>query len=307
MTIGTRIALGFAAVLLLTVAVAFVGWNSLRTYAGRVDLAAHTAELDTRLKSVRIEEARFVTERDAKAAANVPGLLDSLRGEAQDTRAALTAGEGVALLDEVLAGIDGYRAAFGNFVTLDAEAHSRTASMETRARALKDIAEKIGKQQSDRYDQNMVSQKEADTAVHHSVETAERANRVIERVQEARRLQSEFLRTADPALPDDIAAAIAELVTTAEAVEKDLAGTNDETLAQQIVADVRAYETAFQAMRGVTGTVPETRAKALDSTAHEVQKHALELQENQTMVSSALREASAYAQSEVNEIGRAHV
>ncbi len=54
-------------------------------------------------------------------------------------------------------------------------------------------------------------------------------------------------------------------------------------------------------MRGITGAIPEQRAQALDSAAHDVQKHAQELQENQTMVSSALREASAYAQSEVNE------
>ncbi|HYH40179.1 MAG TPA: methyl-accepting chemotaxis protein, partial [Azospirillum sp.] len=99
MTIGTRIALGFATVLLLTVAVAFVGWNSLRTYAGRVDLASHTAELDARLKNVRLEEARFVTERDSKAAAAVPGMLDALRKEAQDTRAALDGAGGVKLVD----------------------------------------------------------------------------------------------------------------------------------------------------------------------------------------------------------------
>ncbi|CAO3420466.1 methyl-accepting chemotaxis protein [Azospirillum doebereinerae] len=301
MTIGTRIALGFATVLLLTVAVAFVGWNSLRTYAGRVDLAAHTAELDARLKSVRIEDARFVTERDAKAATNVPGMLDALRAEAQDTRAALPAGEGVRLVDEVLAGIDGYRTAFGNFVAQDSEAHARTASMETRARALREIAEKIGTQQSERYDQNMVSQKDADTAAHHGIETTERANRVIERVQEARVQQSEYLRTGNPALLDRVAAAIDELVATTQAVEKDLAGTNDETLAQTIVADTDAYRKAFRAIRGITGTVPPAIAETIDRTARAVQTHALELQENQTMVSNALREASAYAQSEVNE------
>ncbi|SMH59926.1 methyl-accepting chemotaxis protein [Azospirillum agricola] len=301
MTIGTRIALGFATVLLLTVAVAFVGWNSLRTYAERVDLAAHTAELDARLKSVRIEEARFVTERDAKAATSVPVMLDALRGEAQDTRAALAAGEGLRLVDDILAGIDGYRAAFANFVAQDNEAHTRTASMETRANALKDNAEKIGRQQSDRYDQNMVSQKDADTAVRHSGETAERANRLIERVQEARRLQSEYLRTGATLLPDRIAAAIDELVATAEAVERDLAGTNDETLSQQITADTHAYREAFQAMRAIAGPIPEDRAQAVDDAARAAQIRALELQENQTMVSSALLEASAYAQSEVNE------
>ncbi len=301
MTIGTRIALGFATVLLLTVAVAFVGWNSLRTYAERVDLAAHTAELDARLKSVRIEEARFVTERDAKAATSVLGMLDSLRSEAQETKAALTDSGNLRLVDDILAGIDGYRAAFANFVAQDGEAHARTASMETRARALKDIAEKIGKQQSDRYDQNMVSQKEADTAAHHSLETTERANKVIERVQEARRQQSEYLRTGGASLPDKIAAAIDQLVETAEAVEKDVSGTNDEELAKQIVADTRAYKDSFREMRDISGPIPAARAAAVDQVARDVQAHASELQENQTMVSAALREASAYAQSEVNE------
>ncbi|WP_298370675.1 methyl-accepting chemotaxis protein [Azospirillum sp.] len=301
MTIGTRIALGFATVLLLTVAVAFVGWNSLRTYAERVDLAAHTAELDARLKSVRIEEARFVTERDAKAATSVLGMLDSLRSEAQETKAALTDSGNLRLVDDILAGIDGYRAAFANFVAQDGEAHARTASMETRARALKDIAEKIGKQQSDRYDQNMVSQKEADTAAHHSLETTERANKVIERVQEARRQQSEYLRTGGASLPDKIAAAIDQLVETAEAVEKDVSGTNDEELAKQIVADARAYKDSFREMRDISGPIPAARAAAVDQVARDVQAHSSELQENQTMVSAALREASAYAQSEVNE------
>ncbi len=301
MTIGTRIALGFATVLLLTVAVAFVGWNSLRTYAERVDIAAHTAELDARLKSVRIEEARFVTERDAKAATNVPGMLDTLRGEAQATKADLSDDENRRPVDDILAGIDGYRAAFSAFVAQDVEAHSRTASMETRARALKDIAEKIGKQQSDRYDQNIVSQKEADTAAFHSLETTDRANKLIERVQEARRLQSEFLRTGGASLPDKIAAAIDQLIDAAEAVEKDVAGTNDEDLAQKITADSRAYKDAFVEMRAISGPIPAARAAAVDQAAREVQAHAQELQENQAMVSTALREASNYAQSEVNE------
>ncbi len=303
MTIGTRIALGFAAVLLLTVGVAFVGWNSLSTYAERVDLASHTADLDTRLKSVRLEEARFVTERDAKAAANVPGMLDALQSEAQETRAALTEGEGRRLLDEVLSGIDGYRGAFANFVAQDGEAHARTASMETRARALREIAEKIGKQQSERYDLNMASKRGADTELRHSMDTAERANRVIERVLEVRRQQSELRRNTDEALADRIVAALDELVETTDTVAKDLVGTNDEELAARIAGDARAYHDTVKALRGkgVAALIEAGVATGLDEAARGVQERAVELQQNQAMVTEALSEASKYAQSEVNE------
>ncbi|CAO3407306.1 methyl-accepting chemotaxis protein [Azospirillum largimobile] len=303
MTIGTRIAIGFATVLLLTVGVAFVGWNSLSTYAERVDLAAHTADLDTRLKSVRLEEARFVTERDAKAAANVPGMLDALQAEAQQTRAALAEGEGRRLLDEVRSGIDGYRAAFANFVAQDAEAHARTASMETRARALREIAEKIGAQQSERYDLNMASKRDADAELRHAMDTAERANRVIERVLEVRRRQSELRRNPEEALAAQIVEALDELVQTTDTVAKDLVGTNDEALAARIADDARAYHDTVQALRGrgAAALADSGVAAGLDEAARGVQERAVELQQNQAIVTEALREASKFAQSEVNE------
>ncbi|AWK85865.1 methyl-accepting chemotaxis protein [Azospirillum thermophilum] len=291
MTIGTRIALGFATVLLLTLAVAFVGWNSLGTYADRVDLAAHTADLDARLKSVRLEEARFVLERDSKAATNVPGMLDELRREAQQTRQALDGAQGARLVDDILAGIDGYRSAFANFVAQDAEARRQVGSLEARARALRETAGKIGHQQSERYDQNIVSQKEADAAARHSTETARRADRLIERVLEARRLHGDYLRTGNATLTRQAAEAVAELLENAEAVEKDLVGTNDEDLSHRIVAAVKGYKAAL-ATAGDTG---------VDGLAQGVQKLAQELQENQVAVLEALIEASNFAQSEVTE------
>ncbi|MDQ2102352.1 methyl-accepting chemotaxis protein [Azospirillum isscasi] len=302
MTIGTRIALGFAAVLLMTVAVAFVGWNSLRTYAGRVDLAAHTAELDARLKTVRIEEARFVTERDSKAADNVPGMLDRLREEAQGTRSALEDAGSIRLVDEILAGIAGYRGAFANFVAQDKEARARTQSMETRAQALREIAERIGRQQSDRYDQNMVSLKDAEHAVRQSRDTSDRADRLIEMVLEARRLQADFVHTRNSTTVQAGGEAIAALLANAETIQKDLVGTNDEELAQRIVTAVNAYRTAFEQVRSDGAADPGgARIQALDRNARQIQNLAHEMQENQSMVSSALQEAANFAQSEVNE------
>ncbi|WP_431857716.1 methyl-accepting chemotaxis protein [Azospirillum sp.] len=306
MTIGTRIALGFATVLLLTVAVAFVGWNSLRTYAGRVDLASHTAELDARLKNVRLEEARFVTERDSKAAAAVPGMLDALRKEAQDTRAALDGADGVKLVDDILGGIDGYRSAFANFVAQDAEANKRTETMAARAKELRDVAEKISKEQSERYDQNLVSLNDAAAAARHSRETAARADRMIEQLLEARRLQSEFTRTRARTTAGATVNVLDSLLEHAEALRGEVAGTNEEDLGENIVAAVRAYrdtivEQTRQSSRGEDAETFQARMVVLEKQAEQVQALVREMQDNQVAVSGALQDAANFAQSEVNE------
>ena len=305
MTIGTRIALGFATVLLLTVAVAFVGWNSLRTYAERVEFAAHTADLDARLNAVRLEEARFVAERDPAAAANVASLLDTLRAEATETQQALGAGRGDALVGDILSGIDGYRSAFARFAAQDTEARARTRSMADSARALREVAEKIGLQQAERYDNNMISLNDAAAAARHSRDTADRADLLIQHLLEARRLQGEFVRTRDAGIVATADVTLGELLANAEAIHQESVGTNDEELAEHIVAAVGAYRDTFaEQARYAAGEDAETfqaRMLILDKQAEQVQALAHEMQENQVAVAAALQGAADFAQAEVNE------
>jgi len=305
MTIGTRIALGFATVLLLTVAVAFVGWNSLGTYASRVDTASTTAELDARLKAVRLEEARFVIDRAADAAAAVPGMLDTLRAETQRIRETIAGTDGERLVGDIQAGINGYRAAFANFVTQENEATARTRSMAERARELREVAERIGQQQSDRYEHNMVSLHDAMEAARHADDTANRADRLIEHLLQARRHQADFLRTRSADAVALTEAALAALADDVKGMVEDVSGTNDEELAATLAASVKAYQDTFaeqssQAMHDDAETF-EARVTILDKQADLVQDHAHEIQESQTSVAAALREAANFAQSEVNE------
>ena len=304
MTIGTRIALGFATVLLMMMAVAFVGWSSLRTYADRVDLASHTAELDTKLKVVRLEEQRFVASRDREAAATVPRLLDALRSEAEETGAALDA-DGAAAIREILDGIGAYRSAFSNYVSMDAEAQSRLAMIEERAAELREVAGRIGSQQAERYDLNMVSLRDAEDAAGHARTTAARADRVIEHVLDARRHQSEYVHTRNPEEAEAVAAIIDKLISFAEANEADLAGTNDEELATRILSAVRAYRDTLAEQAAIPADRDlETfmaRAQVLNRLADQVSELAHEMQANQIAVSEALDQAAAWARSEVDE------
>ncbi len=311
MTIGTRIAFGFAAVLLLTVAVAFVGWSGLGTYADRVDLASRTTDLNTRLKNVRLEEARFVTERESQVAAGIPGMLDTLRKEAQDTRAALAGADNTRLVDDILSGIEGYRTAFANFVAQDAEAAQRTRTMADRAKQLRTIAETLGQEQSERYTHNMDSYNEAAHAASHSREMAARATGMIEQLLEARLRQSVFFRARTQASANDTLQALNSLLESAEILKNNVTGTEDEDLGNRIATAVRAYHDAIATQTRQSSTRPiatddedeafQARIQALEKQAEQVQALIHEMQENQSTTSSALGEAANFAQSEVNE------
>lgn len=305
MSIGTRIALGFATVLMLTVVVAFVGWNSLRTYAGRVDVAAATADIETRLKNARLEEARFAVERDQSAAAGVDSQLRELRSRVEDVRKSISDADGARLVDDILQGAARYGDAFSAYVGQYEESRRQVKAMEERAASLRGVAEKIGAQQSERYDLNMVSQRDADAAAKQSRATADRCDRLIEHVLDVRRLQAEYIASREAALSEQAETAIAGLAQTAEEIEKELVGTNDEELAAMIAASVRAYELTFKEQVQLGPSVDRetfnARALVLDRQARQVQDTAHELQANQVAVSEALDQAAAFAKAEVDE------
>lgn len=302
MKIGTRIALGFATVLLLTVAVAFVGWNSLRNYAGSVDLAARTAELDARLKTVRIEEARYIIEHDETAATNVLTMLAQLADEAKATRGSLDGQGSIALLDAILGGVELYGTSFNNLVEQDRDARRRGEVLTARSGELRVVAVSIGDQQSERYVQNTASLEDADVAARQSVVTASRADQLIEMVLETRRLLGEFLRTREGEQLETIVTVVNKLLENVLSIESELAGTSDEDMARQIAGATRIYQsTVRQAAAMPAADIPQSRIHALDIAAQRIQALAHDLRDNQGMVTEALQEAARFAQAEVNE------
>ena len=302
MKIGTRIALGFAIVLLLTVAVAFVGWNSLRNYAGGVDLAARTAELDARLKTVRIEEARYIIEHDEKAAATVQTMLAQLADEVRITKASVSSKEGTALLDAILNGVSAYGTSFNNLVEQDKDARQRGDTLAARSAELRAVAVSIGDQQSKRYADNMTSLADAETAAKQSFITASRADRLIEMVLETRRLLGEFLRVREAGPLHAAVETVNQLTENAISIETELADTADEEQARLISGAARIYQSTIRQAAAIdVAELLPSRIHALDIAAQRIQTLANELRDSQVMVNEALQEAARFAQAEVNE------
>jgi methyl-accepting chemotaxis protein len=305
MSIGLRISLGFALVLLLTVIVAFVGWRSLGVYADRVDVAAAAADIDARLKNARIEEARFSHSGDPAAADAVKRQLDDLRRGAEQVKSALRDAEGLELVDGAVRGAAAYGAAFGNFVAEDGEARRLRQAMEERAAALRAVAEQIAAQQSERHHLNAVSRNDAVAAARQSRIAAEQCNAAIETVLETRRLQADLSLSRDGKTAERIASFTARLDKDAQIIRDELAGGNDEALGAAFLTAAQtlaaAAEQQLQAIKRDDNGAFRSRAAALDGQAAVLQDLALQLRDNQRSVVEALEQAAAFAKSEVDE------
>ena len=151
MPIGTRIALGFATVLLLTVSVAVIGWNGLSTYAGRVELASRTSSLDATLSRARQEEGRYLAEGDPTAVRRVRALSDEMKGEAEELLAHTEFPVDAEALREVVAKLDAYRKAFDQVVALGADKFGGMAKLRKQTAALMVVAQNLNRAQAPRH------------------------------------------------------------------------------------------------------------------------------------------------------------
>ncbi|MBP2312458.1 methyl-accepting chemotaxis protein [Azospirillum soli] len=151
MPIGTRIALGFATVLLLTVSVAVIGWNGLSTYAGRVELASRTSSLDAKLSRARQEEGRYLAEGDPTAVRRVRALSDEMKGEAEQLLAHTDFPVDAEALREVVAKLDAYRKAFDQVVALGADKFGGMEKLRKQTASLMVVAQTLNQAQAPRH------------------------------------------------------------------------------------------------------------------------------------------------------------
>jgi len=151
MPIGTRIALGFASVLLLTVSVAVIGWNGLSTYAGRVELASRTSSLDEKLSRARQEEARYLADSDPTAVRRVRALSEEIKADAEGLLAHTDFPVDAEALREIVAKLDAYRKAFDQVVALEVDKFAGMERLRKQTNALMVTAQTLTQAQSQRY------------------------------------------------------------------------------------------------------------------------------------------------------------
>lgn len=248
MTIGARIACGFLAVLLLTVAVAFIGWRGLSTYAQQVRQAAETAEMEVAIKNIRLDELRFSVTQDVAIVELVHKGITKLHKNASHILSLIHDEAERAPLGEVLKTLERYTVAFENFVVQHKEEKTHIAALEKRASDLKNAAEKIAKQQSERYQQNISSLNDANAAVRDRMDISALADVVTVRFLTARRALADYLRTRETNFAGEVRVGVSAAATTAKDLLKRLQGTDDETQVGKIIEALDSFQRDFDAL-----------------------------------------------------------
>jgi len=251
MSIATRIALGFAAVLLLTLAVAIVGWSGLNTYASQVEIAAQTARLDTLLYSARQEESRYLLDIDPSASRRVRQLTDQLRTEAETLLALPDHAVPPEALREALEKLAAYRKSFDEVVGLEVDRFASLAKLRKQTAALLVIAQTLTHEQSARYADALARVKAdpgdraAVTALESSALLVSIAGRLIQETRGALLDVQQFLIDHGGSGRNSLSASIDRLLAVVGDVRK--AANDGEALreSEKLTAAIMGVETEF--------------------------------------------------------------
>ncbi|MBC7183747.1 MAG: methyl-accepting chemotaxis protein, partial [Marinobacter sp.] len=109
MTIRTRLAGGFAVLLLLTILVGLVGDRALDSYSQRSNIVAMLGQVNTNLTEARVEEKNFLLTGQASAVEKVQAQGDRVLELTGEIRPLLVVREDINRLESIEADVKQYQ------------------------------------------------------------------------------------------------------------------------------------------------------------------------------------------------------
>ncbi|GGY59686.1 HAMP domain-containing methyl-accepting chemotaxis protein [Marinobacter zhanjiangensis] len=108
LSLGMKMALGFAVLIVLTIIVGGIGLLTLQQYSERSLILADASSIETTLLSARQAEKNFLLQNDTSFVDKAIGLTTQARNTARDLRGRVTSDEGQQRLDTIVKDVDRY-------------------------------------------------------------------------------------------------------------------------------------------------------------------------------------------------------
>ncbi|MBC3953938.1 methyl-accepting chemotaxis protein [Pseudomonas sp. DOAB1067] len=144
-TVRSKLVLGFTLVILLTVLIAFTGWNGILTMNDRSERTADIGKLSTLTRDMRIARLLFIINYDAERASNWLKAYDNLDNHVRYVATVFTSAANVPLIQASQTAMQDYRVHYDNLMRAT---EAREATRPVFARQADSAAEALRKLQA---------------------------------------------------------------------------------------------------------------------------------------------------------------
>jgi methyl-accepting chemotaxis protein len=136
MAIRTKLAGGFALLLLLTILVGVVGNRALETYSQRSDIVAMLGQVNTGLAEARVEEKNFLLSGNAEDVQASRARGDEVLAITRRIKPLLIVNADISILESIQTDIEQYQSLMSNVESNISQREEALGRLETKARVL---------------------------------------------------------------------------------------------------------------------------------------------------------------------------
>ncbi len=298
MRIATKIAGGFAGVLLLAGIVGVIGWYGLEGYAAGVVKAQRMSDLKADLYQAQVQISTFQRSGDDEALIAAEDRIGALI-DRSDQGAESASEQTVTVLDELRS----YQAMLDRYGVLYRENIKRWEAMTDTTSEIESSVEDIYDLHSERYEEALETMETAESSLEHVERLQDGAGKLIEAVLRARQSEAEYQLSGKAEAKDSAKASMKAIYLAALSMSKEAKGTADAASVKEISKAVVGYRKAFKVFFEALeeGGDIEGSKELLDGASQHVSTSAASVQKSQQDIYRALKAQTTEARELVAE------
>ena len=253
LSVGVKLGVGFGVVLLLTAAIALVGYLSLASVTARETKSDNVTRLGTYTLQARSAEKNFQLRGEQKYADQVVAKVAELKSLALATRALFSDDYNKKEMDAVVTAAAQYLDAFNRYVAAQREGENVLARMEDEARSLIAVANDVRAQQKDEAS-GLIREGAAPARIEDKVAKADDANRLIKWALEVRRHEKNYQLREDAGAVAAANKTLAQMAELTRDLKARYTNPKHQRAADTVLDAITQYGKAFDHYVEVRGT-----------------------------------------------------
>jgi len=244
--IGKKMYIGFGIVLILAMAIAYVGYNGLNTVAFQVVNADDGNRLIKWAKDCRQQEKNFIMRGDKIYQQQNDSTMEDIYQQIKETEAKLEDQADIAALEKAAGLGKEYKTAFDAWVTLWEEQQKEDQHMVTAARAFQAECEAMRVDQKQQLEED-IEKGVTGRALADRIEKADDANRLVKWILDCRRHEKNFQLREDKQYQQNNEKTLAEIYALCVDMKSRFNDKANRDLIDRVTEAGQEYERAFHA------------------------------------------------------------